>query len=449
MSVADLRRLVQRATPRVEDVRSPDRTDIIRRQHEHLPLREIVDALDALEFSPGSFLRLFREFQKEPVVSTPEEPMSDDTAVHQLFRLLEGLQVLCPTMPAPANGSASPEVTSEWAVSPEPGWQEEAAAAKSKGAECFKQKDFAAAIEHYTAAIKVTPSGGEGELHTLFSNRSAARLQVGAAEAALSDARTCVQLAPTWPKGRFREGSCLRQLGRLEEAATAFLAGQQLEPENKDWAKEAEKTDKLICAQTSSQVLQIVYQLLPDILAAWQRVGEDGVLQLQVNGDLAELGACKWRAIREGVKLGKAQIRYAFLRRNEYMANLAGNLQSSSPEGFATADLEGRPLKIPEITKFMEGSAKAVIHLDIKSGKDGKFKGILLTLPLEDGLKRFITKPKDPDPPKGSVDSVLKLQRNSGFPKSYPRYLGFQMFPGDLNFPVIDLLRDAPGSIES
>jgi len=44
MSVADLRRLIQRATPRVEDVRSPDRTDIIRRNHGHLALLEIVDA---------------------------------------------------------------------------------------------------------------------------------------------------------------------------------------------------------------------------------------------------------------------------------------------------------------------------------------------------------------------------------------------------------------------
>ena len=66
MSVADLRRLVQRATPRVEDVRSPDRTDFVRREHGHLPLREVVDALDALQFSSASFLACFRELQAEP-----------------------------------------------------------------------------------------------------------------------------------------------------------------------------------------------------------------------------------------------------------------------------------------------------------------------------------------------------------------------------------------------
>ena len=83
------------------------------------------------------------------------------------------------------------------------------------------------------------------------------------------------------------------------------------------------------------------------------------------------------------------------------------------------------------------------MHIDIKDD-DGKMKAIVLSLPMEDGLGRFVSKPKDPDPPKASVESVLTIQKRSGFPKFYPKYLGFQMFPGDLNFPVIDLLRDAP-----
>lgn len=124
MSVADLRRLVQRATPRVEDVRSPDRTDFIRREHGHLPLRQVVDALDALQFSFASFQQCFQELQEEleqaqaeplktsgysePLVLSKEEQlkrtveacaskpaeMSSDTAVHQLYRLLCGLRVL-------------------------------------------------------------------------------------------------------------------------------------------------------------------------------------------------------------------------------------------------------------------------------------------------------------------------------------------------------------------
>mmetsp|Transcript_33777 Transcript_33777/g.61237 ORF Transcript_33777/g.61237 Transcript_33777/m.61237 type:complete len:461 (+) Transcript_33777:43-1425(+) len=460
MSVADLKRLVHRATPRTEDVRAPDRNDIIRREHGHLAFREVAASLDALEFSVGSFMRQFREFQKLDLKDKPPPApkgvtegyipeMSDDTAVHALFRLMDSLQVLRPAIPA-STSTPEEDLDEECATNPKSGWEEVVMEARAKGAESFKKKDFAAAIEHYTDAIKASPKDFGSELHTLYSNRSAARLQVGEVKAALADARWCVKLAQSWPKGHFRKGSCLRQIGRLEEAILAFSAGQQLEPENKDWAKEVDKTDKLLCATTTEMIKQLVFLLLPDILAAWDRVGEpDGVLQLQVNGTLDELGACKWRQIREGHQTGKAQIRYAFLQKKGYLANLAANLQSSAPEGFATVDLEGGALKIPDIAAFVGNAgtgARALIHFDMKTS--GKMAAFLIALPLEDGLKRFITKPKDPDPPKGSVDSVLGLQRKSGFPKSYPRYLGFQMFPGDLNFPVIDLLRDAPGSID-
>ena len=129
--------------------------------------------------------------------------------------------------------------------------------------------------------------------------------------------------------------------------------------------------------------------------------------------------------------------------RKAYLANLAANLQSSSAEGFAICDLAGKALSIPDISKFTS-EAGAVVHVDVKDDRDGKMKAIIASVPLEEGLKRFISKPKDPDPPKASVESVLTIQRRSGFPRTLPRYIGFQMFPGDLNFPVIDLLRDAP-----
>ena len=167
MSVADLRRLVQRATPRVEDVRSPDRTDFIRREHGHLPLREVIDALDALQFSSASFLRCFGElgeFQEEPsdgikadeealvlskeerlkryCAAKPAEEMSNDTAVHQLHRLLSQVKILdLEGPPAPSLPSSAPE----WADVPELNWQQLVASEKAKGGECFKEKDFQAA----------------------------------------------------------------------------------------------------------------------------------------------------------------------------------------------------------------------------------------------------------------------------------------------------------------
>ena len=167
MSVADLRRLVQRATPRVEDVRSPDRTDFIRREHGHLSLREIVEALDALQFSFASFLRCFAELGEptqsegleEALVLSKEErlkrycaaqptvEMSNDTAVHQLHRLLKHVKTLDSenNVPATSTGPSSQHV--EWAAratDAPPNWQELVATEKARGGECFKQKDFEA-----------------------------------------------------------------------------------------------------------------------------------------------------------------------------------------------------------------------------------------------------------------------------------------------------------------
>ncbi len=90
-------------------------------------------------------------------------------------------------------------------------------------------------------------------LSALFSNRCAARLQLDQGLEALSDARHCVELTPTWPKGHFREGCCLRQLNQLEDAQLSFATGLKLEPENKDWGKEIERTEKLLLAQPAYQ----------------------------------------------------------------------------------------------------------------------------------------------------------------------------------------------------
>lgn len=448
MSTADLRRLIQQATPRVEDVRSPDRTDIIRREHKHLSLRQAVDALDALEFTADSFTDRMQDI----LGADGAGAASAETALHGLLRVVAGLRVLSPAVPAP-EPPAPPEAEPQSEVGAGLGWKEAAATAKARGAELFRQKDFPAAAAEYAAAIRTTPSG-QGDVHTLHSNRSAALLQAGDAATALAAARRAVELAPEWPKGHFREGCCLRQLGRLPEALRAFRRGGELEPENGDWEKEVEKTEKLHRGQPAALVRQALLYLLPDLLAAWARGGDaGGVLQVQVNGELADLGTPKWSLLREGKAASKAQLRYAFSGKKGYLANLAANLQTPA-EGVAVVDLEGKPLQIPQIVAFLWPAASgktapevALVHLDIKNGAGG-MAAVLCLLPRAE-LQRFLAPAKDPAPPRGAVEGVLQIQQRSGFPKALPRLLGFQSFPGDLNFPVIDLQRDAPDAAKS
>merc|ERR1712176_1711822 len=191
---------------------------------------------------------------------------------------------------------------------------------------------------------------------------------------------------------------------------------------------------------------QLVFSMLPELLRAWARgAALDGILQVQVNGNLEDLGLPRWQAIKDKKEPPKAQVRYAFLERRDYLSNLAANLQSSSSDTFATKDPEGKTLNIGEIGQFLTSAsneARAAFHIDVKRASG--MVAIVCSVPCDESIRKYIAQHKDPPPPKGSVDGVLQLQRTSGFPKAFPSLLGFQSFPGDLNFPVVDLHRDVP-----
>lgn len=455
MSTADLQRLIQRATPRVEDVRSPDRTDFVRKEHGHLTLREIVDALDALEFTEDSFLRRMRDVAADlqPEASVEPGAQTTLTAVHGLFEVVGGLRMLSPAWPAAQDPSASADEVASAMEDQDMGADDDerlqvAVEAKEKGAQAFKQCDYQGAVEQYSAAIKAAPESMEN-VHTLFSNRSAAHLKQGDALQALSDARRCIELAPQWPKGRFREGCCLRELGRYVDSIDAFESGQSLEPNNGDWVREVEKTARMYRVLPAVMARQLVFNLLPGILGAWCRsvpeaeAGPQGVLQLQVKAELSDMGMPKWQQLKDRKGAAKAQIRYAYMGRREYLSNLAVNLQEP-PEDIAVADLEGRTISIPEISSFLsdaDGTSQALVHIDVR-GANGCMAAILCSLPCGEGVRRYVGGFKEPPAPKGDVKAVLQLQQNNGFPKCLPQLLGFQSFPGDLNFPVVDMARD-------
>merc|ERR1712228_865715 len=102
--------------------------------------------------------------------------------------------------------------------------------------------------------------------------------------------------------GRFRTGCCLRQMGRLGEAVAEFKGGQVLEKSNSDWEKEIEKTEKLMWAQPDLLVRQLLLNFLPELLSAWSRGGDKtGVLHVQMNGELNELGLAKYWSLRQKI----------------------------------------------------------------------------------------------------------------------------------------------------
>lgn len=84
------------------------------------------------------------------------------------------------------------------------------------------------AIDLYSQALAVAPEGGQ---HAVLSNRSAAHLAAGRAEAALADARAAVECCPPdFTSACVREADALFALGRIAEALEALAAGADRHP---------------------------------------------------------------------------------------------------------------------------------------------------------------------------------------------------------------------------
>jgi len=98
---------------------------------------------------------------------------------------------------------------------------------KELGTKAFTAKDFNAAIEHFTNAIKEAPLD-----HTLYSNRSACYFNLGKSSSALADADKCIEVKKDWDKGHQRRAMALQQLGKFDEAIASYEHGLKLNPDN-------------------------------------------------------------------------------------------------------------------------------------------------------------------------------------------------------------------------
>jgi len=95
---------------------------------------------------------------------------------------------------------------------------------KQRGSDALKKGNHHEAEALYTQALVLDP-----ENHTIYSNRSLARLKLKNHEGALADANRCMHLDPVFVKSYFRKGAALEALGRLKDAAEAFKEGYDLD----------------------------------------------------------------------------------------------------------------------------------------------------------------------------------------------------------------------------
>jgi tetratricopeptide (TPR) repeat protein len=94
-----------------------------------------------------------------------------------------------------------------------------------QGNEEFKAGNFANAVEQYSKAIEVDPGN-----KTLFSNRSAAYLQLENYTEAVNDAQRCTVLDPSFAKGYFRLGCAFEKLNQKNDALATFLKALDITP---------------------------------------------------------------------------------------------------------------------------------------------------------------------------------------------------------------------------
>ena len=99
--------------------------------------------------------------------------------------------------------------------------------AKQAGAKCFKDGDFAGAIENFTEAIRRDPNSP-----ALYSNRCFAYTKVMDLGNALKDAEKGLELDPSFVKLYVRKGNVHNLAKAYHKALETYDAGLKLEPEN-------------------------------------------------------------------------------------------------------------------------------------------------------------------------------------------------------------------------
>ncbi|CAL4898074.1 unnamed protein product [Urochloa decumbens] len=97
--------------------------------------------------------------------------------------------------------------------------------AKSLGKEAFAKGEYFAAIHYYGLALDKDPCDA-----TLFANMSLCWLRMSEGEHALSDARKCKMMRPSWSKAWYREGAALSLLKNYKGAIDAFMQALKLDP---------------------------------------------------------------------------------------------------------------------------------------------------------------------------------------------------------------------------
>jgi tetratricopeptide (TPR) repeat protein len=217
-----------------------------------LDLHEASGGADAVAASLADFQHnrrmqrvvLSRRLRKSGIGAGPQPSLS-----RQMMGVVGGSAVSSPTERTAAH--KSPALARLVPGAAETQAQEDAERLKSQGNAHMQKKDYEAASECYTQALRISPSGPQS--HVYFSNRAAALLSMKKFDLAILDSERALALKPTYGKAHARLGLAHFLLGDYRQAMEAYTVALKYEPDNKSSRSYLEKAAKKLAAATATE----------------------------------------------------------------------------------------------------------------------------------------------------------------------------------------------------
>jgi tetratricopeptide (TPR) repeat protein len=130
---------------------------------------------------------------------------------------------------------------------------QEAERLKNVGNAHMQRKDYSAAADAYTQALRLSPAGPNS--HVYFSNRAAALLSMKKFPEAISDSERSLALKPDYGKAHARLGLAHFLLGDYKPAMEAYTVALKYEPDNKSSRSYLEKAKKRLSRQDEQTIV--------------------------------------------------------------------------------------------------------------------------------------------------------------------------------------------------
>jgi tetratricopeptide (TPR) repeat protein len=140
---------------------------------------------------------------------------------------------------------------------------------KSQGNAHMQKKEYVAALNCYTQALKLSPSGQQS--HVYFSNRAAALLSMKKFDQAILDSERALALQPTYGKAHARLGLAHFLLGDYRHAMEAYTVALKYEPDNKSSQAYLEKAAKKLAASQPDEGAQPTKFSSFSVVSEWDK----------------------------------------------------------------------------------------------------------------------------------------------------------------------------------